>query len=240
MQRAIRVIAACLVLAAAAARRASPPLPPRRPADLRSPWEPPTRPLQEPAERDLADEAREACLARLTALGVEYEPLAPQEDGACIITSPVRLQGLAASRNARSPISFPERPLIDCRLAERLADWLREAVSPLWLGSSLRAVATGAGYECRTRNRNPGSKLSAHGLGLALDISAFDLADRQRVRIGATDDPAADGALSVIRKSACGWFTTVLGPGSPDNLHESHLHVDMQPHGSGEGYTLCQ
>jgi hypothetical protein len=75
--------------------------------------------------------------------------------------------------------------VIDCRLAG-LADWLREAVSPLFrarLGASLRAVDTGVGYECRTRNRDPGFKLSAHGLGLALDISVFELADRQRLRI---------------------------------------------------------
>ena len=133
--------------------------------------------------------------------------------------------------------------MVDCRLAERLADWLRDAVSPLFrarLGSSLRAVTTGVGYECRTRNRDPGSRLSAHGLGLALDISVFELADRQRLRIGVTDDPSAADTFDVIRKTACGWFTTVLGPGSPDNVHESHLHVDMQLHGSGEGYTLCQ
>jgi hypothetical protein len=77
------------------------------------------------------------------------------------------------------------------------------------------------GYECRTRNRDPSSKLSAHGLGLALDIAAFELADRQRVRVGAADDRAAEDALEVVRKSACGWFTTVLGPGSPDYLHET-------------------
>jgi hypothetical protein len=63
---------------------------------------------------------------------------------------------------------------------------------------------------------------------------------RQRVWVVGNDDAAAEGTLDVIRKPACGWFTTVLGPGSPDNLHESHLHVDMQQHGSGESYTLCQ
>jgi hypothetical protein len=242
MQRAIRALAVCLVFAGAAAHSASP-LPPRRPADFGSTRTLPNLRNDLPIERRSADELNEACLARLTDLGVDYELVAPQQDGACIVETPVRLRALDASRNSRSLIAFPDRPLTDCRLAGPLADWLREAVSPLFrsrLGASLRTVATGVGYECRTRNRDPGSKLSAHGLGLALDISAFELADRQRVRIGATDDPAAEGAFEVIRKSACGWFTTVLGPGSPDNLHENHLHVDTQSHGSGEGYKICQ
>jgi hypothetical protein len=133
--------------------------------------------------------------------------------------------------------------LIDCRLAERLADWLREAVSPLFradLGSSLRSINTGTSFECRTRNRDPGAKLSAHGLGLALDITSFELFDRQRLRVGMAEDEAAEDALEAARKSACGWFTTVLGPGSPDHLHENHLHVDMQPRGVGEGYRICE
>lgn len=237
-----RALVACS-MCAGAAHGALPPLPPHRPPELRSPVAPLPPPAEERAESDSVDEAREACLQKLTDLGVRYVPLAPQEDGACKLTSPIRLLGLAANRDAQRPITFPQMPLIDCPLAERLADWLRDAVSPLFrarLGSSLKAVATGVGYECRTRNRDPGAKLSAHGLGLALDISAFELSDRERLRIGLTQDPAAEDALDVVRRSACGWFTTVLGPGSPDALHESHLHLDLQQHGSGAGYRICQ
>ena len=32
-----------------------------------------------------------------------------------------------------------------------------------------------------------------------------------------------------VRTAACGWFTTVLGPGS-DAAHTDHLHVDIAPH----------
>lgn len=217
--------------------------PPPKPPEARLPMVSLPRPMEERAEHDLVGEAPEACLERLTDLGVNYVPQRAQEDGVCAITSPVRLHGLAANSNAHSPITFPQRPLIDCPLAERLAEWLREAVSPLFrarLGSSLSAVVTGVGYECRTRNRDPGAKLSAHGLGLALDISAFELSDRQRLRIGIRHDSTSADALDVVTRSACGWFTTVMGPGSPDNLHESHLHLDMQNHGAGEGYRICQ
>ena len=40
-----------------------------------------------------------------------------------------------------------------------------------------------------------------------------------------------------MRTAACGWFTTVLGPGS-DGYHEDHIHVDLAVRVSG--YRLCQ
>jgi hypothetical protein len=42
-----------------------------------------------------------------------------------------------------------------------------------------------------------------------------------------------------VRQAACGWFTTVLGPGS-DEAHHDHLHVDIQQHGSSDRYRICQ
>ncbi len=203
---------------------------------------PPRRPqFDGPTEPDRADEAREDCLAELTDAGVRYQSLPRQEEGACVIAAPIRLEGVEASKSGL--ISFPSRPLIDCRLAERLADWLREAVFPLLrarVGASLRALDTGSGYECRTRNREPGARLSAHALGLALDISTFELSDRRKLKIGAMSSRDAEAAFDVVRRTACGWFTTVLGPGSSDKLHENHLHIDIQPHGSGEGYRICE
>ena len=43
----------------------------------------------------------------------------------------------------------------------------------------------------------------------------------------------------LIRVAACGWFTTVLGPGS-DAAHAEHLHVDILQHGSSDRYRICQ
>jgi hypothetical protein len=39
--------------------------------------------------------------------------------------------------------------------------------------------------------------------------------------------------------AACGWFTTILDPGS-DPAHADHLHVDIQQHGSSGRYRICQ
>jgi hypothetical protein len=42
-----------------------------------------------------------------------------------------------------------------------------------------------------------------------------------------------------VRAAACGWFTTVLGPGS-DAEHTDHLHVDIALHGTSDRYRICQ
>ena len=44
---------------------------------------------------------------------------------------------------------------------------------------------------------------------------------------------------AALRIAACGWFTTILGPGS-DEAHHDHLHVDIEQHGSSDRYRICQ
>jgi len=45
--------------------------------------------------------------------------------------------------------------------------------------------------------------------------------------------------VDAIRIAACGWFTTVLGPGS-DEAHTDHMHVDILQHGSSDRFRICQ
>ena len=42
-----------------------------------------------------------------------------------------------------------------------------------------------------------------------------------------------------VRTAACGWFTTVLGPGS-DAFHASNMHLDIELHGSSGSYRICE
>jgi hypothetical protein len=43
----------------------------------------------------------------------------------------------------------------------------------------------------------------------------------------------------VLRTTACGYFTTVLGPGS--NLaHATHYHFDLGVHGKSGNYRICE
>jgi hypothetical protein len=100
-------------------------------------------------------------------------------------------------------------------------------------------VHTGPGYDCRNRNRAAAGKLSAHAVDHAVDIEAFKLGAGETLPITEIDDERKKGVLATIRTAACGWFTTILGPGS-NQAHATHWHFDIQKHGSSDNYRICQ
>lgn len=233
-----RTLAIGLLLAVGASEINSQPLPPRRPP------EPGSAKLAGPDEgSDVGAPDMGACLVQLADMGVRFQTeTAPSNDDACIVAMPVRLERLLVRDGAGGSIQFAERPLIDCRLAKSFVLWVGGVVAPVLaenFSSGLKTVKTGSGFECRNRNREAAGKLSAHALGLALDISGFELANGRVLSFGSSGDPAAQAALQTIRTAACGWFTTVLGPGS-DAAHENHLHLDIQQHGADGRYRICE
>jgi len=134
------------------------------------------------------------------------------------------------------------QPVLACRFASPFGHWLGDLVAPMVAGSlntELKGVQTGPGFACRNRNRAETGKLSAHAEGLAIDIAGFELANGSTLRVKPEGEAAPDPPLAAIRKAACGWFTTLLGPGS-DAAHADHLHVDGQQHGSSDRYRICQ
>src|SRR5262252_6595979 len=186
----------------------------------------------------------EACLARLRAADVRFDiPIMPVASRAsCTIEVPVRLKSLAAHARAVAEVRLPEEPVVSCRFGERLAAWLGHLVAPLIAGrmsADLRAVRTGPGYECRNRNGVANGKLSAHAVGQAIDISRFELSDGRLIPVKPDGDEAMRDVVDSVRTAACGWFTTVLGPGS-DAAHTDHLHVDIAMHGASDRYRICQ
>ena len=127
--------------------------------------------------------------------------------------------------------------VLNCRMAESVAAWLRNDAAPelAKLGSPLRALENYDSYECRSRNRIAGAKLSDHAHGDALDVRSFSLADGRRLEL--TDAKVDKPMREALRASACHRFTTVLGPGS-DGYHEGHVHLDLiRRHNS---YRLCE
>ncbi len=46
-------------------------------------------------------------------------------------------------------------------------------------------------------------------------------------------------AVQALRKSACEYFTTVLGPGA-NAAHEKHLHFDLAKRGKTGTYRICE
>ena len=186
----------------------------------------------------------EACLARLRAADVRFDiPTMPVAARAsCTIEVPVRLKSLTTRARAVAEVRLPEEPVVSCQFAERLTAWLGQLVAPLIAGrmsADLRAVRTGPGYECRNRNGAANGKLSAHAIGQAIDISGFELSNGKFIPIKPDGDEAMRDLVDSVRTAACGWFTTVLGPGA-DAAHTDHLHVDIAMHGASDRYRICQ
>jgi hypothetical protein len=182
-----------------------------------------------------------ACLAELADLGVQAEPatIDPVEDE-CVVEQPVRLRSIA---NARQTLQFAETPILACGFAMVLTRWLAKIAIPTafyHLGQPATKVLVGPGYACRPRNQQPGAELSVHAFGIALDIRGVELADGEQILIAPEARTASERLfLDALRTSACGYFTTVLGPGS-DPHHEDHLHVDLASHGSSDHYRICE
>jgi hypothetical protein len=203
------------------------------------------RDQKQPGQKDdAAAHDDDACLARLRAADIRFDiPAAPAATrAACAIDVPVRLRSIATKTRGVTEIRLPQEPVVSCQFAERLTGWLGKLVAPVIAGrmsAELRAVRTGPGYECRNRNGAATGKLSAHAVGHAIDITQFDLSGGKSIPIKPDGDETMQDVVASVRTAACGWFTTVLGPGA-DEAHTDHLHVDMLLHGSSDRYRICQ
>jgi hypothetical protein len=175
-----------------------------------------------------------ACRERLRYLGVTFETVERIAEGACGIDAPVKVSGLADGIEVAPAIS------IGCDGAETLARWVREVVAPAArekLGTVSRIVTADA-YSCRNRNQAASGRMSEHALGRAVDIAAVTIAGRDvAMAQGEGTKPEEDAFRAAVRRGACSYFTTVLGPGS-DASHKDHMHLDVIVRPSG--YRLCQ
>lgn len=176
--------------------------------------------------------------------GIKAEP-APQpkaDNAACAIAEPVKLVSIAAPGPTGAVITLPDGPVVACGFASSFGAWAGQVAAPVLAahrGAVLRAIRTGPGFQCRTRDHLTGAKMSTHSLGLAIDVIGFEFADGGRLPVASPPSGKPDPAFAAIRRAACGWFTTVLGPGS-DSFHADNLHLDVQLHGSSDRYRICQ
>jgi hypothetical protein len=239
-RRAARMLAA-LALGVAAPLNAmadEPPLPPPRPPDLTAPG----NAAGEPPPPAPNEGAASTCLAKLIAAGAGAEAVsapAASVEG-CGIDAPVRLSSITVMGG--DVVSLPDRPLLECGFAAVLADYVRLIVAPVgetMLHAKVAAIETGPGYECRTQDRVAGAKISAHGHGLAVDFVAIAFADKRRVLVELQTGADEASFVRAVRTAACGWFTTVLGPGA-DAFHASNMHLDVEQHGWSGSYRICE
>ena len=238
-RRALALALFALGLCAAPVRAAAdePPLPPPRPPELGAPEKAPA----EPPPQAPKGEAASTCLAKLIADGAGAEAVTapPASAEGCGIDAPVRLSSITADGGA---VNLPDHPLVACEFAAALADYVRLIVAPLGqatLRAKVAAIETGPGYDCRTQDRIAGTKISAHAKGLAVDFMAITLADKRRILVERQTGADEASYFRAIRTAACGWFTTVLGPGS-DAFHANNMHLDIEQHGSSASYRICQ
>ncbi|MEA1830733.1 extensin family protein [Methylobacterium durans] len=210
--------------AAPAAEAPSPPLPPARPPELSG---------EAALALKVAAPDDGACRIRLKRLGATFEALPRIENGQCGAASPVKLTALEG-------VALPQSATLVCGAAEALARWATEAqaASESELGAPLKAIAIGTSYECRGQNHDPDAKLSEHAYANGIDVMSFSVEGRAPISVVAAPDGTPEARfLATVRARACGFFRTVLGPGS-DAAHANHLHLDERERGSG--HRLCQ
>lgn len=146
------------------------------------------------------------------------------EVSACGIKDAVRVRSVAG-------VSLSQPALLNCPTAAALKRWVAEGLQPAMpRRDPVVRLQVAAHYACRGRNNQRGAKISEHGKGNAIDISAFVLRSGKVMTV--LSDYSRKGPLGVARRAACGIFSTVLGPGS-DRYHSDHFHLDTARHRGG-------
>lgn len=145
----------------------------------------------------------------------------------CGLDDAVQVQSVAGIRLSQASV-------MDCTTAKALKNWIETSAKPSFAGQGgLRGLRVAAHYSCRTRNNQAGAKVSEHGQGRAIDISAFQLQDGAEISVLKGWNAANSRAtLRRVHKGACGPFGTVLGPNS-DRHHRDHFHFDTARYRSG-------
>jgi hypothetical protein len=124
-------------------------------------------------------------------------------------------------------VRLSQTATVDCSIAKALNAWVDEVAQPAFDGK-LVELQVAAHYSCRSRNNIKGAKISEHGKGRAIDISAFILSNGKVFTVAQNYNKL----LRRIYKAGCGYFMTTLGPGS-DGYHEDHFHFDTSARKGG-------
>ena len=193
-------------------------------ADRGRPPRPATRPL---ADRGSADTLQ--CHLDLTRERIRFRRLPDQRFAVgCSAVGVVQLVDMGTPATGLRAMT--------CPLARQFSRWSRESVQSAadqWLESRVVRIETFGTYACRTRNSQPGARLSEHAFANAVDVSAFLLADGRRITVEQgwrRGDERVRRFLRQVHQGGCRRFHIGLSPES-DAYHYNHLHFDMGPNG---------
>jgi len=148
--------------------------------------------------------------------------------GACGIDEALRVRVVSGVR-----LSTPA--LLDIPTTRALQDWIDEGLKPAigGMGGGVASVRVVAHYACRTRNNQPGARLSEHSFGRAIDIAGFTLRNGEEIVLLRDWGRGRKGrALREMHAAACVIFGTVLGP-EANRFHRDHFHFDTARYRSG-------
>ncbi len=152
--------------------------------------------------------------------GVRMSPIAGRLRG-CGVPEPVQVRAV-------SGVTLSTPATMDCTTAKALKSWVDRGVMPVIgrLGGGPAELRVAAHYSCRTRNNQPGAKISNHGMGQAIDISGIVLQNGVAIDVlKGWRGGQHSGMLKAMHRAACGPFGTVLGPNA-DRYHQDHFHLD--------------
>ncbi len=157
------------------------------------------------------------------------ESLGTHGRGICTVENAYRITAMEGVR-------FSQPAIVNCSVANGFRNWLRNIAQPAAVqahGERISGLTIAASYACRARNGRRGAKLSEHGFGNAIDISAVQLSSGRELDV--RQNYYSSRFLQHIRTAACGIFNTVLGPGS-DSSHRDHIHFDLANRRSGQAF----
>ena len=99
--------------------------------------------------------------------------------GSCGAEDMVQLEHVLLAGGKR--VDIKSSPMLRCEMAEQFALWVRDDVVTrvAKAGAVLTQLETYDDYNCRSRNRIFGAKVSEHGKGNAVDIRSMTFADKK-------------------------------------------------------------
>ncbi|WP_246191300.1 extensin family protein [Aureimonas leprariae] len=165
------------------------------------------------------------CRRALAKLGVRFVDVSTISRGrSCGVDYPVKVTEISPG------VAMKPAGVLNCMTALRVSQWVSNEVKPaakknLWTQPT--TLFNASSYRC---SRIAGSRtISEHASGNALDVAGFQLAD------GSNFDVRKKGMFAfgeknfqqTVRRSACRYFGTVLGPGY-NRDHADHLHLDLK------------
>ncbi|MEG4673249.1 extensin family protein [Enterobacter cloacae] len=175
----------------------------------------------------------EACASLLSQANqkalIRTQPVADSA-GACPLHNVVRVRDFG-------PVSLNSSFLASCPLALSSALFVSQQARPLTrtlTGSELVRIEHLGSYACRNIYHRPDARRSEHATAEALDISAFRLANGERVTIlHGWRSTKTQPWLQALLTASCGYYGNGLGP-EYNAAHANHFHLGMR------GFGLCR